>query len=544
MSRPTRCALILGLLVLAPSALWAQPLKPRGIYAVVNLEQNIAQEAMATPPITSPAGLEGYFDFLYQELLENPAISGLAIQIHWDTLAASPPTATGPDGWTYLNDAFAEAQVAGKTVQLIVTAGFQSPTSILFDPPTPSCDSLFEGKAPPSNCGTVNFQNFEEAADYPELPLPWYQPYQTAFMDFLMVLAGQYGTNPALVSIAVAGPTAASAEMITPTNGNTPKQTFGTVKIEPNTMWRKLLKFFFPAGPGKPKYQNSDLIFIDTWDQAIDFYGTNFSGLTLVATTGNGLPNLGSDYAIPKAFTLSCPDPDMDCGAETTILSYFVSSSVGGVNNAKATQTSGLEAARGDVVHNLGVAAVKQLSIATMKLTSPSTQILGGAQFNTSFANDPVAEGCLSPFPPPPDSSETPAACKPPKDTCAKEACQPIACIPADCLAPGVTQEEVKADHYVHFGDVPKQDKIAPEQAEYNVLNAYFEGTPVASFFGGTNGTAPLNYLQIYSEDILYANQQIVPVPVMEMGGSGTAMLTAQDLLNLASEKLLEIAEP
>jgi hypothetical protein len=107
-----------------------------------------------------------------------------------------------------------------------------------------------------------------------------------------------------------------------------------------------------------------------------------------------------------------------------------------------------------------------------------------------------------------------------------------------------VTLEELKADKYVHFGDVPKQDKIAPEQAEYNVLNAYFEGTPVASFFGGTNGSAPLNYLQIYSEDILYANQQVVPVPVMEMGGGGTVMLTAQDQLNLASEKLLEIAEP
>jgi hypothetical protein len=71
----------------------------------------------------------------------------------------------------------------------------------------------------------------------------------------------------------------------------------------------------------------------------------------------------------------------------------------------KATQTSGLEAARVDVVHNLGVAAVKQLS-------------------------------------------------------------------------PGVSQEELKKDKYVHFSDVPMQDKISPEQAEYNVLNAYFDGTP------------------------------------------------------------------
>jgi hypothetical protein len=390
----------------------------------------------------------------------------------------------------------------------------------------------------------VNFLNFEEAADHPELPLPWYQPYQTAYMDFLMVLAGQYGSNPALVSIAVAGPTAASAEMITPANGNTPEQIFGTVKIEPNTMWRRLLKFFFPAGPGKPKYQNSDLVFIDTWDEAINLYGTTFSGLTLVATTGNGLPNLGSDYTIPKAFTADCPDPDMDCGAETTILSYFVGSGVGGIDNGKATQTSGLEAARVDVVHNLGLAAVKQLSMATAKFSSPSTQILGGAQFNTYFSNDPVGEGCLSPFPPRPDSSGTPGGCKPPKDTCTKEACQPIACIPTDCLAPGVTEEELKANKYKLFSDVPAQDKISPEQAEYNVLNAYFDGTPVASFFGGANGAAPLNYLQIYSEDILYANQQLQPVPVMEMGGGGTVMMSAQDLLNLTSAKLSEIAEP
>jgi hypothetical protein len=153
MSGPLRYALIVSLLVLAPSTLWAQPLRPRGIYAVVNIEQNIAQEAMAIPPVTSPAGLQGYFDFLYQELLENPAISGLAMQVHWDTLAANPPTAVGPDGWTYVNDAFAEAQVAGKTVQLIVTPGFQSPTAICMTLRVPPATRCSRARRPPATAG-------------------------------------------------------------------------------------------------------------------------------------------------------------------------------------------------------------------------------------------------------------------------------------------------------------------------------------------------------------------------------------------------------
>jgi len=41
------------------------------------------------------------------------------------------------------------------------------------------------------------------------------------------------------------------------------------------------------------------------------------------------------------------------------------------------------------------------------------------------------------------------------------------------------------------------------------VLNYYFDGTEVASFFGGAQGAEPLNYLQIYSEDIQYAEANV-----------------------------------
>ena len=97
---------------------------------------------------------------------------------------------------------------------------------------------------------------------------------------------------------------------------------------------------------------------------------------------------------------------------------------------------------------------------------------------------------------------------------------------------------------YKTFANVPATDLIPPEQASYNLLNIYFDGTPAASSFGGTLGAAPLNYLQIYSEDIQYAEANVnAPAPVAEAGGA-TVSMTAQAQFNLASQKLLTIAEP
>jgi uncharacterized protein (TIGR03437 family) len=94
------------------------------------------------------------------------------------------------------------------------------------------------------------------------------------------------------------------------------------------------------------------------------------------------------------------------------------------------------------------------------------------------------------------------------------------------------------------FGELRAKYLIPPEQAEYNVLNVYFGGTAVASFFGGAKGSAPLNYLQIYAPDILYAQDHVdAPAKVVETSGA-SVLMSAQDLLNLASQKLLEISEP
>ena len=63
-------ALLLTLLVLV--AVWlaqgeTTPRRPRGIYAVVNIMEQIAVQQKANPSIT-PAQLDDYFNGLYQEL--------------------------------------------------------------------------------------------------------------------------------------------------------------------------------------------------------------------------------------------------------------------------------------------------------------------------------------------------------------------------------------------------------------------------------------------------------------------------------------------
>src|SRR6266852_3658895 len=94
-----------------------------------------------------------------------------------------------------------------------------------------NCDGLF--KSPPtttqSDCGKATFQGFTECGnnvgcnttmEYTGcsncyvLPVPWAQDYKDDWRAFLKALNIKYGSDSSLVSIAVAGPTAASVEMI------------------------------------------------------------------------------------------------------------------------------------------------------------------------------------------------------------------------------------------------------------------------------------------------------------------------------------------
>jgi uncharacterized protein (TIGR03437 family) len=543
MHRPnlsTATRLIVSFVMLA-ATLTAQG-RPRGIYSVVDVESEIATLQGANSSITA-AQLDAGFNRFYQGLLSNPAVAGLAIRPHWDTLNPNPPGTADAYYWNLVDDAFNQAAAwnaqypaqSPKTIQLIVQPGFQSPQWLLDQ--IPSCDGLFQTPAvmPAAGCGKATFTGFSEGGDGDVLPMPWNPVYKSAWQTFLTALAARYGSNPLLVSVAVGGPTAASVEMNLPNDGNSnnPQTQFGT-PITPSNMWIQLQAFQYP---GQTAYQRTNQAFIDEWENAINMYGQIFSGVTLVVTTGNGFPNFnGATVTIPPAFAADCTtNPNVACAAATTILQYFMQAGVGGAN-AKATQDSGFAAAR--VANDLGISGVKQLSQMTTQSTAALSQVLGGSQFTTTFSVATLTEGCTSVFPP--NANDTPAGCTIPT-SCTTNNCVPVQCIPQACLAPGVTAASLTS--YKTLGNVPKSDLITPEQALYNLLNVYFDGTPSGAALGASQGTAPLNYLQIYPQDIQYSTASVnAPAQVVE--GTVTVGKTAQDLLNLASTKLLSISEP
>ncbi len=517
------------------------PRIPRGIYAVVKTEDLISQLPQTNP---SAAQLDAYFNSLYQDLLSNPAVSGLTLQVHWDRLNPNAPPAADAYDWSLVDEAFAQAAAwdaqnpaqTPKTIQIIATPGFQSPPWMLAQ--IPSCDGLFQSpvQTPPSTCGTVIFKGYTEGTDGKVFPLPWNPFYKTAWRTFLTAFAARYASNPAFVSIAVAGPTAASAEIILPSNddSNNPQTQFSGGPISPNDMWLDLFAFHYP---GMAAYQGTDQAFIDEWDAAIDMFGEVFGGVTLVATLDDKMPTFDSNnHPIPAGFSGDCSTPNATCATVTTILSYFVEPTVGGAN-AKATQTSSFIASKASI--SLGIQSVKLLSQRTAQLPAPSAQILAGIQVDKSFADFVVDVGCTAAFPP--DSSDTPKGCILPP-TCTDDTCVPVACIPQACLAPGVTTAALAS--YMTYPNVPTTDFLSPEQSLYNLLNIYFDGSAAASLFGGTQGNVPLNYLQLYSQDIQYAEANVnSPAPVTKANGV-TVSMTVQAQLNLASQKLLAIAEP
>jgi hypothetical protein len=366
-------------------------------------------------------------------------------------------------------------------------------------------------------CGKATFSGFTEGgynkttgvASPQDLPMPWDSTHKNAWQTFLTALAKQFGSRTELVSIAVAGPTASSEEMMLPATQNTN----GVAQIgglTPEQMWNILLAdHYTSAYKDYTKYQQSDVAIIDEWAHAIDMFGRTFSGLTLTVSTGDGLPNL--DAPLPtdvpcnlnKGETCTFTIPvspidfhgvckakgDMDCAAEATILTYFIQSNVGG-SNAKATMMDGM---KGGAKHgNLGVTCVKLISFETDLFTSPSERILGGSQFAHRFSNN--AAGAA-------DEGGCPSGC-------------------------------------------------SKEQALYNVLVWFFDETSEGPSFpsgtvaiGGHNGPAPLNYLQFYGPDIKYASDNVSSPKVDVMMGGSKKPVTAQELLHKASLALAAVAE-
>lgn len=465
---------------------------------------------MARPVDQSQTNIDAYLAGLYASLVANPAIAGLDMNVHWATLNPNDPsTSTTPYDWDVLDLAFAAVDAwntghpasQAKTIQLNIVPGFESP-SFIFDHMA-SCDPPFaDGGTPfvpapaasPPRGQPCDYSYFLQTEGTPQpypslrLPMPWSQTYVGYWRTFLTALAARYGDNPALVSVPIGGPTATSTEMIMPHDTN----------IDPSTMaqpyatqWQNDLvhwNYLFAAQYGEnPAYQNSDQAFIDGWNVAIDMYGSIFKGITLIATTGDGLPIFAppssSAAQVPPSLLPECAVPDMECAAQANIIMHFLDPSVAG-NDAKAIEGEGFIAAEINEDNDFNAKDMKWLTNATSGMNPALggctvSLILAGVEEGGSFSVKRMNVGCLA-MSSCPDAEAPVARCAEP-------------CSASSCMS---TVDCAQADS----GAAP-----SAEQSLYNLMQAYFNLTPVAGSFGVTPGPGPLNFLQLYADDIFYA---------------------------------------
>jgi hypothetical protein len=524
MRRCRTSAVVFGFLsfvvIAGASAAYAAPRAPQGIYAKIDISDYVAAKGL------KQRGDDDALKRLYNSVLENPAVSGIALQVHWRFVQPDQPPAEL--NWDYIDDAFERAKAhPGKKIQLIVTAGFNSPKWMLDS--GANCDFLFQGHTRPVHfhCDTIDFDYYFEKTDQDpstqlRLPLPWSHLYITHWHAFLSKLARRYGSEDTLVSVSMAGPTAASAEMIMPNNFNTcPPNTKGSCKQRNGSYAEDMWNVLFSVRKN-PYPTNSDAAFIDQWEKTIDFYQKTFGDITLVITPGAGfgLPsfNSGTDlmpnpknvlynpecsYSATGGWTYIKVPPYIatrSCDAVTTVLSYFMDTFGGYKGDLMASQTSGMEASNplelgpvDRVTGDVGTPGVKFLSWYSGFPGAGPRGVAAGAQFDHEFST-------------PSEQNEQRQGC--------------------------------------WIGE--KHCSIDPVQAEYNVLKSFFYQTPGAAAFGGPTDIGGKSYptptfLQVFEQDIIYAQKpkNCAAVPITDPVTKVTFNASAQDLLNAAQAALL-----
>jgi hypothetical protein len=189
------------------------------------------------------------------KVLENPCISGAALQIRW---ADIEPVEGKPD-WSRLDELFAAAESSKKWVALDIFPGFFSPAWALEGATT----DQFEVMYGPEH-GTVR-----------KLPMPWDHVYLDRWFAFLKQVSERYGKSPAFRMIAASGPTSVSEEMTLP--GNSP--------------------------PAKKKWLSDGYTpakYLGAWEEAFHVYADSFPN-QYVSLAAPGLPILEQGESGPPA---------------------------------------------------------------------------------------------------------------------------------------------------------------------------------------------------------------------------------------------------
>lgn len=204
----------------------------------------------ATPPNSAPPnGLVVVIEDKPQQrrlniqALNNPLISGVALQIRWRDLEP----AQGKPDWSKLDQLFAAAETSHKWVQLLIFPGFWSPPWALEGAQT----IMFPIQYGPGK-GALE-----------KLPAPWDRAYLGRWFDFLKLLSARYGHSPAFRVAAAAGPTSVSAEFTLPH------------KPEELQAWRS-------AGYTPSKY-------LEAWQKVFEVYAADFPNQYVSLSTGSGI---------------------------------------------------------------------------------------------------------------------------------------------------------------------------------------------------------------------------------------------------------------
>ena len=182
-------------------------------------------------------------DRLDLRVLDNPYISGVALQIRWRDIE---PVQGKPD-WTKLDQLFAGAESSKKWVQLLIFPGFFSPAWAMGGART----ETFAIQYGPGKGGVE------------KLPLPWDKIYLAHWFAFVKQLSARYGHSPAFRVVAAAGPTSVSAEFTLPN------------KPEDMQKWGE-------AGYTSSKYEKA-------WRQAFQVYADEFPNQYVSLSLGFGL---------------------------------------------------------------------------------------------------------------------------------------------------------------------------------------------------------------------------------------------------------------